>query len=72
MLNSSSYLSYSIPFTKRHVELEGEAWFEVSPDVTNPFRVFVGSSEVEVLGTSFNLSAYSTENYVELVLLNGK
>lgn len=72
MLNSGSYLSYSIPFTKRHVELEGEAWFEVSPDVTNPFRVFVGSSEVEVLGTSFNLSAYSTENYVELVLLNGK
>lgn len=72
MLNSGSYLSYSIPFIKRDVELEGEAWFEVSHDKTHPFKVVAGSSEVNVLGTSFNLSAYPSEDYVELVLLNGK
>ena len=71
MLNSGSYLSYSIPFTKRDVELEGEAWFEVSHDKMHPFKVVAGSSEVSVLGTSFNLSAYPSENYIELVLLNG-
>ncbi len=72
MLNSGSYLSYSIPFTKRDVKLEGEAWFEVAHDTTRPFEVLAGSSEVKVLGTSFNLSAYPSEDYIELVLLNGK
>jgi len=73
MLNSGSSLSYSIPFAKnRHVRLEGEAWFEVSHDENHPFEISAGTSTVKVLGTSFNVSAYPAENYVEVVLLHGK
>jgi ferric-dicitrate binding protein FerR (iron transport regulator) len=73
MLNSGSYLTYSLPFNKkRELKLEGEAWFKVKRDEENPFEVSAGNSMVKVLGTSFNLSAYPAENYVEVVLQEGK
>jgi transmembrane sensor len=73
MLNSGSHLSYSIPFTtNRQVKLEGEGWFEVNRDENHPFEINVGISTVKVLGTSFNVSAYPVENYVEVVLQKGK
>ena len=73
MLNSGSYLSYSLPFNNnREVNLEGEAWFEVSRDENHPFEIGTGNSTVKVLGTSFNVSAYTSENYVEVVLQQGK
>jgi len=73
MLNSGSKLSYSLPFNNnRQVELEGEAWLEVNRDEDHPFEISTGNSTVKVLGTSFNLSAYPAENYVEVVLQHGK
>lgn len=73
MLNSGSHLTYSLPFIhNRTINLEGEAWFEVTHDIHNPFKINAGSSLVKVLGTSFNLSAYQSENYIELVLLEGE
>jgi ferric-dicitrate binding protein FerR (iron transport regulator) len=73
MLNSGSHLSYSLPFNKkRHVNLEGEAWFEISRNEKYPFEITTGSSTVKVLGTRFNMSAYPTEHYVEVVLMEGK
>jgi len=73
MLNSGSKLSYTIPFsTDRKVKLEGEAWLEVSHDKDHPFEIYTGNSTVRVLGTSFNISAYPDEKYVEVVLLEGK
>jgi transmembrane sensor len=73
MLNSCSKLSYTLPFNvKRQVQLEGEAWFEVFHDEEHPFEISTGNSLVKVLGTSFNLSAYPSDNYVEIVLQNGE
>lgn len=73
MLNSGSKLSYSLPFSNnRNVNLEGEAWFEVKKDASHPFEIKAGASIVNVVGTCFNLSAYPTEDYVEVVLLEGK
>jgi len=73
MLNSGSKLTYSLPFnSNRQVKLEGEAWFEVTRDEEYPFEISSGNSSVKVLGTSFNLSAYPAENYVEVVLQQGK
>jgi transmembrane sensor len=73
MLNSGSKLSYSIPFTtNRKIELEGEAWFDVTHDHTHPFEIDAGNSTVKVLGTSFNISAYPAEKYIEIVLSRGK
>jgi len=73
MLNSGSHLSYSLPFTNnRQVKLEGEAWLEVKHDQDHPFEISNGNSTVKVLGTSFNMSAYPAENYIEVVLQQGK
>jgi ferric-dicitrate binding protein FerR (iron transport regulator) len=73
MLNSGSFLSYSIPFnTNRKVKLEGEAWLDVRHDEKHPFCINTGKSTVKVLGTSLNVNAYSDENYVEVVLFNGR
>jgi transmembrane sensor len=73
MLNSGSSLSYSLPFiNNRKVKLEGEAWFEVKHDKDCSFNISAGNSTVKVLGTTFNISAYPQENYVEIVLQQGK
>ena len=73
MLNSGSKISYSLPFSNyRHVKLEGEAWLEVKHDAVHPFEISAGNSMVKVLGTSFNISAYPAENYIEVVLQQGK
>lgn len=73
MLNSGSRLSYSLPFNNnRRVNLEGEAWLEVNHDEDHPFEINTGNSTIKVRGTSFNVSAYPAENYVEVVLQQGK
>ena len=72
MLNGGSYLSYSLPFTNnRQVKLEGEAWLEVDHDTYHPFKISTGNSSLKVLGTSFNVSAYPVDKYVEIVLQEG-
>lgn len=72
-LNSGSKLTYSLPFSEnRKVALEGEAWFDVVHNEKQPFEISAGKSKIKVLGTSFNVSAYKEEKYVEVVLLNGK
>jgi len=45
------------PFTskKRHVELKGEAFFEITSDPSKPFTVSSGETVTEVVGTSFNI-----------------
>lgn len=72
-LNSGSSLSYSLPFGEhRNVALEGEAWFDVAHNEKKPFEITTANSMVQVLGTSFYLSAYNDEQYVEVVLQKGK
>lgn len=72
MLNGGSSLTYSIPFAiNRMVTLEGEGWFEVKKDTQHPFEIDAGIGTVKVLGTSFNLSAYPSEGYLEVVLYEG-
>lgn len=62
-LNSGSRLVYPLSYSKeRTVELEGEAYFEVVKSKT-PFRVSTSYGEVEVLGTSFNVKAFTSEEF---------
>lgn len=72
-MNSASKLSYPVAFNKneRRVVLEGEAFFEVTSSAV-PFIVEVGQREIEVLGTSFNISAYSEDKNLETTLVSGK
>lgn len=72
-LNSASSLSYPTAFTgtDRQVKLKGEAYFEVAPDKSKPFKVFVGDMQVDVLGTHFNVMAYDDEHAINTTLLEG-
>lgn len=71
-LNAGSTLEYPLNFTgnERRVELKGEAYFEVSRDASKPFVVKTEQQEVKVLGTVFNVEAYSIKETTTLV--NGK
>lgn len=72
-LNSGSSLEYNIPFSNsRQISILGEAWFDVAHDDLHPFEVNAGDSKIKVLGTKFNLNAYPEDNYVEVVLEEGK
>ncbi|SDD81257.1 FecR family protein [Pedobacter soli] len=72
-LNAASSLKYPSSFAKneRKVELQGEAYFEVAKDKNRPFRVATNQQTVEVLGTHFNINAYSDEAQVKTTLLEG-
>ena len=72
-LNAASSLRYPTAFTgkDRHVELKGEAYFEVAENKDKPFTVGVNDMRVEVLGTHFNVMAYEDEHAIKTTLLEG-
>jgi transmembrane sensor len=72
-LNAASSLRFPVSFSasERKVELKGEAYFEVAKDITKPFHVAVNGTQVEVLGTHFNIMAYEDENSIKTTLLEG-
>ena len=72
-LNHYSSLSYPEKFKsdKREVELNGEAYFEVSKKKEHPFIVQTATIDVQVLGTHFNVDAYPDNPDVKTTLLSG-
>lgn len=73
-LNAASSLKYPVNFSskaERSVELTGEAYFEVAKDKSHPFVVKSAGQKVKVLGTHFNVNAYSDEYNVRTTLLEG-
>lgn len=79
-LNAASTLKYPTAFTgnERKVTLEGEAYFEVVGNTTQPFKVSVAATkaggdpmEVTVLGTRFNIMAYRDEKTINTTLIAG-
>lgn len=72
-LNSGSSLKYPVVFRgeKREVILEGEAYFDVTKSAI-PFIVKTFDLEIQVLGTSFNMSAYGNDDLVMTTLVEGR
>lgn len=70
-LNSMSSIRFPVQFAQdcRLVELEGEVYFEVSK-TGQPFIVQTKGMKIEVLGTTFNISAYANEEY-QTTLVSG-
>ena len=72
-LNSGSKLKYPAIFDQhRKVQLTGEAYFEVKHREQSDFVVSVPDLDVKVLGTKFNVSAYSGDPVTDVVLAEGK
>lgn len=72
LLNRRSSLRYPAQFAanQRDVTLTGEAFFEVIPDATRPFRIRARQTTVQVLGTSFTVRAYDAS--VSVAVRTGK
>ncbi|MDQ1148898.1 FecR family protein [Sphingobacterium zeae] len=71
-VNANSQLKFPVKFkeNERRVMLEGEAYFEVAHEADRPFVVESRGSEVKVLGTHFNINAYSSN--VRTTLSSGR
>ncbi|MND55807.1 fec operon regulator FecR [compost metagenome] len=73
-LNADSRLKFRVSFAnvhQREVFLEsGEAYFNVTQNPEKPFIVHHGNMSVKVLGTSFNVNAYTAT--VQTTLVEGK
>jgi ferric-dicitrate binding protein FerR (iron transport regulator) len=72
-LSPESHLKYKQNFgeQKRTVELEGEGYFEVVKNTKKPFIVETENLNVTVLGTSFNVEAYSEDKLIRTTLVRG-
>lgn len=68
-LNAGSTLRYPVYFNEkeRRVEITGEAYFEVSKNAEKTFIVSANGTDIRVLGTSFNVSAYGEHPVTTLV-----
>lgn len=74
-LNRNSILRYPDDYNTqaRDVELIGEAYFEVARQTDKPFRVHTALVTTTVLGTAFNVSAFTRDDTaIRISLLEGK
>jgi ferric-dicitrate binding protein FerR (iron transport regulator) len=74
ILQNDSRISYAPQFVGavREVYLSGEAFFEVVKDPARPFVVHANELVTKVLGTSFTIKAYETEEQVSVEVRTGK
>jgi transmembrane sensor len=72
-LNAASSITYPVAFVTgtRTVRITGEAYFEVAADARKPFIVETGKDKVTVLGTRFNIKAYTDEKAIKSSLVEG-
>lgn len=70
-LNAESTLKYK-PSSDREVFLEGEAFFDVARDTLHPFIIYTRSITTTVLGTSFNIKAFTNEDDIAVSVVSGK
>lgn len=72
-LNSKSTLKYASNFGEkgRDVELDGEAYFEVSHNKEIPFYVHTKKNKIRVVGTTFNVCAYTGSEEFDTYLIEG-
>ena len=72
-LNAKTTFTFPNYFSEncRKVTLDGEGFFDVSPNKLKPFIVKTEKYDIKVLGTKFNIMAYSGKGIFETSLLEG-
>lgn len=72
-LNSGSRITYPVRFRgkTRELFLDGEVMADVAHDEDNPFIIHAGSLDLQVLGTKFDIKAYSRSKMVDVHLFEG-
>jgi len=72
-LNSGSVFKYPTEFDRssRNIYLDGEAFMKIAKNPKKPFIVNTDKFSVKVLGTSFNVDAYSDDEQASVTLVEG-
>lgn len=73
-VNSGTRLTFPTRFNggTRTIHVDGEIFIQVAQNADIPFIVQVQGAEIQVHGTSFNISAYTDEEKKTIVLVEGK
>lgn len=73
-LNACSHISFPTKFSpnERRVKLEGEAYFNVARNEKQPFIINTDHLDVKVLGTQFNVKAYTKDELISVSVQSGK
>jgi ferric-dicitrate binding protein FerR (iron transport regulator) len=73
-LNHNSILKYPKIFAShiRMVQLQGDAYFDVTHDLSKPFVIETKNTQIEVLGTSFYVNAKVEQPTVDVIVHSGK
>lgn len=67
VMNANTALNVDLTGTRREVELlSGEAYFDVAPDPTRPYRVITEDGITQVLGTEFNVALADRSTRVDV------
>lgn len=75
VLSPGSKLDYPASFegfSRREVYLEGQAFFDIRKNETQPFVVHTDNLETLVLGTAFNINAFRGEGNITVTVKRGK
>ena len=72
-LKRNTKLVYNSKFNSkdRKVEISGEAFFDITHNKNKPFIIKAGTSEIKVLGTSFNVNTRIPNKEVEVIVSTG-
>ena len=73
-LNSGSSLKFPVQFIngmERKVYLDGEAFFNISENNKDIFKVVSNGAITEVYGTQFNVKSYKEDSFSEIILVDG-
>lgn len=72
-LDAGSSIHFPVSFSgvQRRVEITGQVWFDVVHNSKMPFKVVAKGTEIKVLGTQFNVNAYSDEEKTDVTLIQG-
>jgi transmembrane sensor len=73
-LNADSWVKYPSAFTgkDRQIELGGEGFFDVAASADKPFVVHTGKTDITVLGTQFDVNAYTDQDGTTVTLARGE
>jgi Fe2+-dicitrate sensor, membrane component len=63
-LNEGAKVSYRTDFDPRQIQLDGEAFFDVTKNPEKPFTILTKNTATTVLGTSFNIKNEATKTTV--------
>jgi hypothetical protein len=72
-VNSGTRVVFPVEFKgdKREIYVDGEIYIDVQPDKLKSFIVRTSDIDIQVLGTKFNVQAYSSDTQKRIVLKSG-